>query len=69
MPQALEVLESDALRAAEVLDLPPAELAERARNEGDVRPGRRSNLGLILMGIAVAAVLIFAASALSQAFR
>jgi hypothetical protein len=69
MPQALEVLESDALRAAEVLGLPPAELAERARYDGDTLPGRRSNLGLVLMAIAVAVVLVVAASAQSQAFR
>lgn len=69
MPHALEVLQSDALRAAEVLELSPAELAEREGYRTGAGPSRRSNVWLIIIGLAIAVVLIFVAPALSQPFR
>lgn len=69
LPHALDVLQSDAVRAAEVLELPPAELAERAGGVPGAGSSRRSNMWLIVIGIAIAVVLIFAGPTLAQPFR
>jgi len=67
LPHALDVLQSDAVQAAEVLDLPPAELAES--EGGKTGSGRYSNLVLIIIGIAIAFVLIFVAPRFTQFSR
>lgn len=69
MPHGLDVLDSDTVRAAEVLDLPAAALAEGERDRASAGPRSRSNVGLILIGIAIAVILTLAAPALSQPFR
>ena len=69
LPHALDVLQSDEVRAKEVLELPPAELAERDGGNTGSGSRRQSNLGLIMILIATAFVLIIAAPRLAQLIR
>lgn len=69
LPHGLYVFQSDVIWAKDVLELPPSEIVERV--EGDAGPGssRFPNIGLILLGIIIALVLIFAMPTLSGLFR
>ncbi|HEU0021209.1 MAG TPA: hypothetical protein VFR55_05975 [Dehalococcoidia bacterium] len=69
LPQALEVLQSDAVRAAEVLELPAAQLTEGAGGRAGSGPRRQANLGLIMIVIVIAGVLIVTAPAFVRLFR
>jgi len=69
LPHGLYVFQSDVIWAKDVLELPPSEIVERV--EGDAGPGSSGfpNIGLIVLGIIIALVLIFAMPTLSGLFR
>jgi hypothetical protein len=69
LPHALDVLESDVVRAVAVLELPPAELAEREDGGTGPGSGRRSDLALIFLVITIAVVLVIAVPALVRLLR
>lgn len=66
LPHGLYVYQSDEMRAREVLDLTPLEVAERETTED--RTGPRTKLWLIGIIIAIVVVLIITAPSFTRLF-